>query len=189
MAQPYITIGSLTTGGGTVISGQSTFLIEGKPIACVGDKATCPKHQCVSTIVSGDNHLVVMGKPAAQHNSPLSCGCKCIGTQNLHVGDNGGGLKEAKNSSETSMITNPQQSESFVDDKKEIHKIQFQIMDDFDQKPIQELLYEIYSKESGELLVKGYTDQDGFTAIYESELKPESVELITLDLSRTLDPI
>ena len=88
MALPYITIGSPTTGGGRVVSGQSTFLREGKPVACVGDKATCPKHKCVSTIVSGDNHMIVMGKPAAQHNSPLSCGCKCIANQSLNVGQN-----------------------------------------------------------------------------------------------------
>lgn len=92
MANPYITLGSPTTGGGKIISGQSSFLIEGKAIACVGDKASCPKHKCVATIMAGDNHMLVMGKAAAQHNSPLSCGCKCIGDQNLTVGDNGGGL-------------------------------------------------------------------------------------------------
>lgn len=88
MALAYITLGSPTTGGGTIISAQSNFTIQGKPIACVGDKATCPKHKCVSTIVSGDNNMVVMGKAAAQHNSPLSCGCKCIGDQAMHVGQN-----------------------------------------------------------------------------------------------------
>ena len=70
MAFPYITIGSPTTGGGQVISANTAFLIEGKPVACVGDKATCTKHKTVTTIVAGDNKMVVMGKPAAQHNSP-----------------------------------------------------------------------------------------------------------------------
>lgn len=88
MAFPYITIGSPTTGGGKVISANTAFLIEGKAVACVGDKATCPKHNTVTTIVAGDNKMVVMGKPAAQHNSPLACGCKCIGNQNLTVGQN-----------------------------------------------------------------------------------------------------
>lgn len=50
-------------------------------------------------------------------------------------------------------------------------------------------LYELYSKESGELLVQGYTDESGMTAIYESEHRPEAIELITLDLSKTLDPL
>ena len=37
MAFPYITIGSPTTGGGQVISANTAFLIEGKPVA---DNAT-----------------------------------------------------------------------------------------------------------------------------------------------------
>ena len=51
MATPYIVMGCPTTGGGQVITGNASFLIEGIPIACVGDKATCPKHQMVSTIL------------------------------------------------------------------------------------------------------------------------------------------
>ncbi len=51
MALPYITIGSPTTGGGKVITANAGFLIEGKAVACVGDKATCPKHKTVATIV------------------------------------------------------------------------------------------------------------------------------------------
>ncbi|OTG63800.1 PAAR domain-containing protein [Acinetobacter silvestris] len=88
MATPYITIGCATTGGGKVISANQTFLIDNKAIACVGDKATCPKHQCISTIITGNNHMLVMGKSAAQHNSPLSCGCKCIANQVLTIGQN-----------------------------------------------------------------------------------------------------
>ncbi|MDW5296320.1 PAAR domain-containing protein, partial [Acinetobacter baumannii] len=53
MATPYITIGCPTTGGGQVISGNSSFLIDGIAVACVGDKATCPTHKIVATIVSG----------------------------------------------------------------------------------------------------------------------------------------
>lgn len=36
MATPYITIGCPTTGGGKVLTGNSAFLVEGIPIACVG---------------------------------------------------------------------------------------------------------------------------------------------------------
>lgn len=116
MATPYNTLGSPTTGGGKVISGQSSFLIEGKPIACVGDKATCPKHKCVSTIVSGDNHMIVMGKPAAQHNSPLSCGCKCIGDQHLTVGDNGSSSLLSIVSNLQPVISQQNLTNSLVDD-------------------------------------------------------------------------
>lgn len=85
MATPYITIGCPTTGGGTVISGNSSLLIDGIAIACVGDKATCPTHKTTATIVAGDSAFFVMGKAAARVNDPLSCGCKLLGKQILVV--------------------------------------------------------------------------------------------------------
>ncbi|MCH7392921.1 PAAR domain-containing protein [Acinetobacter dispersus] len=85
MATPYIVIGCPTTGGGQVITGNSSFLIEGIPIACVGDKATCPKHKTVATIIVGDPNMQVMGKAAARVNDALSCGCKLLPKQNLAV--------------------------------------------------------------------------------------------------------
>uniref|UniRef100_UPI000810EE0E PAAR domain-containing protein n=1 Tax=Acinetobacter baumannii TaxID=470 RepID=UPI000810EE0E len=66
MASPYITIGCPTTGGGQVISGNSAFLIDGVAIACVGDTATCQAQKTVSTIVSGDQNMQVLGKAAAR---------------------------------------------------------------------------------------------------------------------------
>lgn len=85
MSTPYITIGCPTTGGGQVISGNNSFLIEGIAIACVGDRATCPKHQTVSTIIAGDPCMQIMGKPAARANDALSCGCKLLPKQVLAV--------------------------------------------------------------------------------------------------------
>ena len=82
MATPYIVVGCPTTGGGQVISGNSIFLVEGRAIACVGDKATCPKHQTVATIITGDPHMQVLGKAAARVNDALSCGCRLLPMQN-----------------------------------------------------------------------------------------------------------
>lgn len=100
MASPYITIDCPTTGGGQVISGNSLFLIDGVAIACVGDKASCPLHKTVATIVSGDPHMQVMGKAAVRVNDSLSCGCKLLPKQNLVVQDNGSsaGASQAKSS-------------------------------------------------------------------------------------------
>lgn len=62
MATPYITIGWPTSGGGKVISGNNRFLIDGIPVACVGDKATCPTHKVLATIVSGDPYMQILVK-------------------------------------------------------------------------------------------------------------------------------
>ena len=92
MATPYISIGCPTTGGGQVISGNSMFLIDGIAIACVGDKASCPLHKTVATIISGDPQMQVMGKAAARVNDSLSCGCQLLSKQSLVVQDNGGSM-------------------------------------------------------------------------------------------------
>lgn len=157
MANPYITLGSPTTGGGKIISGQSSFLIEGKAIACVGDKASCPKHKCVATIVAGDNHMLVMGKAAAQHNSPLSCGCKCIGDQNLTVGDNGGGLGIFSKTESSEAITN-----GFTSINSKQYGHQFQLKDELTGEPLANICYEI--TKNGEV-IHGITDENGFTAL------------------------
>ena len=73
MTTPYIIIGCPTTSGGRVISWNSIFLIDGFAIACVGDKATCPKHKTVTTIISGDPHIQIFGKAAARVNDSLLC--------------------------------------------------------------------------------------------------------------------
>nr|WP_174507381.1 PAAR domain-containing protein [Acinetobacter sp. Marseille-Q1620] len=186
MATPYITIGCPTTGGGVVQEGDSSFLIEGIPIACVGHKATCLLHKTVSTIISGDQYFKVGGKPAARAGDGLSCGCKLLPKQSLVVGDNGGGASKGA----VNIFAAAQQltQENFVEDK-EIHKIQFEVIDEDTQQIVPEMLYEIYSKDSGELLVQGYTDESGMTALYESKYTPESIELVILDISRPIEPI
>lgn len=88
MATPYITVGCPTTGGGKVISGNASFLVEGIAVACIGDKATCPLHKVVATIISGDMHMLVMCKAVARVNDSLSCGCKLLQKQNMVQGAN-----------------------------------------------------------------------------------------------------
>ncbi|EXE14528.1 PAAR motif family protein [Acinetobacter sp. 983759] len=125
MATPYIVIGCPTTGGGQVISGNSMFLIDGFAIACVGDKATCPKHKTVATIISGDPHMQIFGKAAARVNDSLSCGCKLLPKQNLVVQDNGGGA--ASSAAKSSSVQMPKQqppTDSFVNNEYENYYIE-----------------------------------------------------------------
>ncbi|MDC4989011.1 PAAR domain-containing protein [Acinetobacter baumannii] len=51
--------------------------MNGIAIACVGDKATCPTHKVVATIVSGDPHMNIFGKMAARASDSLSLGANC----------------------------------------------------------------------------------------------------------------
>lgn len=155
MAIPYITIGCPTTGGGTVISGNSTFLVEGIAIACIGDKATCPKHKTTATIVSGDPYMQVMGKSVARVNDSLSCGCKLLPKQSLVVGATGPSKGEVNNSSQNILNNN-----SLNEFSNEKYGHRFLLKDELSNEPLANICYEI--KKNGEIM-HGTTDQNGFT--------------------------
>ena len=76
-----------TTHGGTVTSVAAThFTVGGIPVACVGDKCSCPVHG-VGTIVEGDQHHTINGKPVAYDGHKTSCGATLISTfTNLKCG-------------------------------------------------------------------------------------------------------
>lgn len=115
MATPYITIGCPTTGGGKVLSGDSSFLVQGIPAACVGDKASCPKHNTVATIVTGDPYMQINGKAVARVNDMLSCGCKLLPQQNLVVGATG--LSSGSSAPVSTLSSNL--NSNFVDSNKQ----------------------------------------------------------------------
>lgn len=74
-----IVVGDATTHGGRVITGQQNCLANGKPVAVVGDKVTCPhKSHGLCSIVQGHPTITVNGKPVAFHGSVTSCGAKLI---------------------------------------------------------------------------------------------------------------
>lgn len=90
-----IRLGDATSHGGKVISGQSTYIVHGKPVAAVGDKVTCPKdgHGGVCTIVEGHPTLRINGKQVAFHGCHTSCGAALVSSMN---GTHMIGTEEAK---------------------------------------------------------------------------------------------
>lgn len=63
-----------TTHGGTVTSVAAThFTVAGTPVACMGDKCSCPVHS-VGTIIEGDPHHTIDGIPVAYDGHKTSCG-------------------------------------------------------------------------------------------------------------------
>lgn len=82
----YIRVGDPTDHGGVVISGSSTYLIDGKPIARVGDTVTCPEHGHGPTVITtGDPNTLVDGKPAAREGDLCACGAHLVATQGASV--------------------------------------------------------------------------------------------------------
>ncbi|KAA0016692.1 PAAR domain-containing protein [Salinicola corii] len=75
-----IQVGDPTSHGGKVITGQQNYTVDGKAVACVGDKVTCPKdgHNGVTTIVEGHPTIRVNGKQVAFHGCRTACGARLL---------------------------------------------------------------------------------------------------------------
>lgn len=85
MSRPFILLGDKTSHGGVVISASESSDCDGKGIARVGDKVTCPKkgHGRVTTIATGDPTAIIDGRPAARHGDLTACGASLIASQSL----------------------------------------------------------------------------------------------------------
>ncbi|MBX3685402.1 MAG: PAAR domain-containing protein [Rhodocyclaceae bacterium] len=85
MTRPLILLGDKTSHGGTVISASASSDCNGRGIARVGDKVSCPRkgHGRVSVIVSGDPGALIDGRPAARHGDRTACGAMLIASQAL----------------------------------------------------------------------------------------------------------
>ena len=82
MGRPFIVIGDTTDHGGEVVEASPTTDTNGKRIARVGDKVTCPKrNHGPTTIVTGDPTMLIDGKPAARHGDKTACGATLIASQ------------------------------------------------------------------------------------------------------------
>lgn len=77
-----IRLGDPTSHGGTVISVRAAhFIVDGKPVACVGDQCSCPvRGHGVCTIVEGSDSNSVDGLPVACDGHKTSCGATLIAT-------------------------------------------------------------------------------------------------------------
>ena len=102
-----IVLGDTTTHNGTVISawgrdGPVPQTIDGKPVACIGDKVTCPKCRGTHTIVSGASgddgpRTTLGGRPVAREGDEVSDGSKLVskGQSSGTHGDWGNGAATA----------------------------------------------------------------------------------------------
>ncbi|ODC03130.1 hypothetical protein BFW38_05805 [Terasakiispira papahanaumokuakeensis] len=75
--QGVIVVGDITSHGGTVVSGQPNYLLEGIPVACVGDAVVCKIHG-PGVIIEGHPTWTINGKPVALHGHQTSCGATLI---------------------------------------------------------------------------------------------------------------
>lgn len=68
-------IGDRTTTGGVIITGADSCFGDGRQVARMGDRATCPKCNTVGTIIQGLGTFNIHGKGAALDGYLIACGC------------------------------------------------------------------------------------------------------------------
>ncbi|MFW6098467.1 MAG: PAAR domain-containing protein [bacterium] len=82
--QPFIVVGDKTTHGGTVITGDATSSMYGKPMARSGDMTVCPKCKGTFPILKSSSIVVDgAGNTYARHLDKAACGANLLASQSL----------------------------------------------------------------------------------------------------------
>lgn len=170
--RPFIRVGDKTTHGGTVMSGDVTFIVDNKPVARVGDLVMCPQCKGTFPIVSGAM-TVFSGKPVALKDDLTACGAKLIPTQFLSGwGGASDDYSPSRMSSPSSINSAARQatlaaanSKATATDKKQsdhAFDMHFHLKDEATGTPLSNIPYKITLADGKS--ITGKTDGDGLTA-------------------------
>lgn len=82
-----VCLGDATSSGGKVIECQlaGTHQINGKTVAVLGDKATCPLHLGIYAFTQGHPHRRMNGLRVVMDGHRLACGCLGLASHGASV--------------------------------------------------------------------------------------------------------
>lgn len=163
MTRPIIVVGDRTSHGGVVISGSPFTDIDGKAIARIGDKVTCPQkgHGSVTVIVTGDMTDSIDGSPVARHGDKTACGATLISSQLLTYVDDGSGLSSSPSPTTPMATSEPPKTAKAQSNEKNPYDLQFMVKGDKTGTPQVGVPYKI-TLDNG-LVITGKTDKNGLT--------------------------
>lgn len=163
MSRPVIVVGDRTDHGGVVISGSPFTDIDGKAIARIGDKVTCPKkgHGSVTQIVTGDLTVMIDGQPVARHGDKTACGATLLSSQMLTYLDNSGGTPTSTDSIGNTEKGVAQNLAETSNKTPEAYNDVFQLVDEKTGKPLANFEYAIQRADGK--VEYGITDSAGHT--------------------------
>lgn len=79
MSKGFVLLGDTTTHSGEVISASSTLSVNGKAVALVGDKVSCPlPGHGVNAIVEGTDQWSEDGRAVVVDGCRSECGCRVV---------------------------------------------------------------------------------------------------------------
>jgi uncharacterized Zn-binding protein involved in type VI secretion len=84
MSRPLVRLGDASSHGGMVMTGSPNVFVDGKPVARLGDKVSCPIHGD-TVINSGSPTYIIDGKPTARDGDTTACGARLSATQTHYL--------------------------------------------------------------------------------------------------------
>jgi uncharacterized Zn-binding protein involved in type VI secretion len=79
MFQKFVLLGDKTTHDGEVISASSTMIVQGMPVALIGDQVRCPlPGHGINRIVEGCSEWSEGGLAMVVDGCACECGCRVI---------------------------------------------------------------------------------------------------------------
>lgn len=175
MSRPIIVVGDRTDHGGVVITGSPFTDIDGKAVARIGDKVTCPQkgHGSVTAIVTGDQTAIIDGSPVARHGDKTACGATLLSGQILTYCDTessqGGTRKAGSNASNTATA-----APALTDGQGLPHNEMITVVDE-NGEPVPNFHYA--AQVEGKAISSGITNAQGETIRFRTGTTPKQIML------------
>lgn len=170
MSRPVIVVGDRTSHGGVVLTGSPFSDVDGKGIARIGDKVTCPQkgHGSVTTIVTGDVTDMIDGSPVARHGDKTACGAMLISSQMLVYVDNESDSGQASMGAGAASATFAKQAvpSKAEDNQAEGFDQHFLLTDEVTGEPLANRFYRLTWNGK---TIDGNTNDEGLTERVEAE--------------------
>lgn len=166
----FIVVGDKTSHGGAVVSGTNFSSTGGQLIARKGDQVHCPQCKKMTTIIEGDQTMIVDGQPVALHGHKTSCGAVLISSQRPTTKEYG---SSAANTNSFASFFSPYVAEE--DDVRMKFNDKYQLLDEMTNQPMANVDYAIV-RGSGDV-EHGTSDADGHTHLLSSIINIELIEI------------
>jgi uncharacterized Zn-binding protein involved in type VI secretion len=153
MGFAFICEGDTTSHGGSVLACAPENKIDGRPLALLGDKVSCPKCGGIYPIVGvKDLGMTFDGRPVASEGDTAACGATLIASQNTATAEPTSGLAASVGSGISVLCQQNADTPC---------RGRFQVLDDATRQPVAGHPYTVKSADGR--VIHGKTDAGGFT--------------------------
>ena len=163
----FILKGDRTSHGGEVQTGDETWIVQGRAVACLGDQVSCPRCQRTVTIATSRfPFITINGRIPAFEGDLTDCGAILHSRHNEHAGwGEGAGAANA-------TVATPPPPDVHVPPRCQEH---FVLRHAQTGEPLANLRYTINTREGARF--DGETDAEGRTRVVWTTA-PQAVELV-----------